>query len=86
MAEFEAHGKKVAQFFARAWRDEALKSQLKSDPKGTLRAHGFNVPDDVDVRVLEDTSTVRHVVLPAPPATSVSHDDPGIQPQITIPL
>jgi Nitrile hydratase, alpha chain len=86
MAKFEDHGKKVAQFFARTWRDDKLKGQLKSDPKGTLRKHGFTIPDDVELKVLEDTPKVRHVVLPAAPKTAVSADDPGIQPQITIPF
>lgn len=44
--------------------DEAFRAQLKSDPKGTLAAHGMTVPDDVEVEVVESTAGKRYVVLP----------------------
>ena len=44
--------------------DEAFREQLKKDPKGTLAAHGVQVPDDVEIEVFESTPAKRYVVLP----------------------
>ncbi len=44
--------------------DEAFREQLKSDPKGTLAAHGMDVPDDVEIKVVESTAEVQYLVLP----------------------
>ena len=44
--------------------DEAFRAEMKRDPKGTLQAHGIEVPDDVEIDVVESTPTKHYVVLP----------------------
>ncbi len=52
------------EFTQKALTDEAFREKLKSDPKGTLAAHGMPVPDGVEVEVVESTMAKRYVVLP----------------------
>jgi hypothetical protein len=56
------------QIVAKAWANEVYKQRLLRDPKGALRSEGVNLPDDVDVKVLEDTPKLVHFVLPVKPA------------------
>ncbi|MEI6530953.1 MAG: nitrile hydratase subunit alpha [bacterium] len=43
-----------------------LKQRFMGDPAGVMKERGVVVPDDVSLRVVEDTETVRHIVLPYP--------------------
>jgi len=56
------------QIVAKAWANDIYRQRLLRDPKGTLRSEGINVPDDVDVQVIEDTPKLLHFVLPVKPA------------------
>ena len=58
------------EIVARAWRDEAFKQQLLSNPKAVLTEAGMSVPEDVELQVVQDTPTLRHLVLPVAPAGS----------------
>ena len=58
----------LAQLFAACWKDEALKARLMSDPKAVLKEHGLDVPDGIDVKVVENADDCVHITLPAPPA------------------
>jgi len=60
---------------ARAWRDAAFRQRLLAEPVATLREAGIAVPDDVQVRVVEDTDTLIHLILPARPAGDLSDED-----------
>jgi len=53
------------EIVARAWRDAAFKQQLLSNPKAVLTEAGMSVPEDVELQVVQDTPTLRHLVLPA---------------------
>jgi hypothetical protein len=44
--------------------DTELKRRFINDPASLLRERGVEVPDGVELRVLEDSPTVRHIVLP----------------------
>ena len=44
--------------------DESFRAEFKTDPKGVMRAHGMDVPDDVEIEVIESTATKQYVVLP----------------------
>ena len=59
---------KLAQLFAACWKDEALKARLMADPKAVLKEHGLDVPDNLDVKVVENADDCVHITLPAPPA------------------
>ena len=62
----------LAQLFAACWKDEALKARFMADPKAVLKEHGLDVPDDIDVKVVENADDCVHITLPAPP---VGHED-----------
>ena len=57
----------LAQLFAACWKDEALKARLMSDPKAVLKEHGLDVPENLDVKVVENADDCVYITLPAPP-------------------
>ena len=62
----------LARLFAACWKDEALKARFMSDPKAVLKEHGLDVPDGIDVKVVENAADCVHITLPGPP---VGHTD-----------
>ena len=69
----------LARLFAACWKDEALKARFMADPKAVLKEHGLDVPDGIDVKVVENADDCVHITLPAPPAEhlDVSDDEIG---------
>ena len=67
----------LAELFAACWKDEALKARFMADPKTVLKEHGLDVPDNMDVKVVENADDCVHITLPAPPAgdTGLSDDE-----------
>ena len=65
----------LAQLFAACWKDEALKARFMSDPKAVLKEHGLDVPDNLDVKVVENADDCVHITLPAPPAGDMDLSD-----------
>ena len=57
----------LTDLFAACWKDDALKARFMSDPRGTLNERGMSVPDDVEVRVLENTDNRIYITLPMAP-------------------
>ena len=57
----------LAQLFAACWKDEALKARFMADPKAVLKEHNLDVPDGIDVKVVENADDCVHITLPAPP-------------------
>lgn len=66
--------KKLAQLIAKAWADENFKKKLLSDPAAVLKAEGVELPAGMEVRAVEDTQTMHHLVIPTKP-TELSEDD-----------
>ena len=58
----------LADLFAACWKDEALKARFMADPKPVLKEHGLDVPEDLDVKVVENADDCVHITLPAPPS------------------
>ena len=58
----------MTQLIAACWKDEALKQRFMADPKMVLKEHGLDVPDRIDVKVVENADDCVHITLPAPPA------------------
>lgn len=58
----------IARVIALAWQDEAYKKRLLAHPVEVLREEGLEVPKGMRVKVLEDTPTLRHLVIPVKPA------------------
>ena len=51
-------------------KDPALKAKLIADPAGFLAEHGLEVPAGITVKVVENTPSVFHLVLPQAPSTT----------------
>ena len=58
----------LAQLFAACWKDEALKARFMSDPKAVLTEYGMDVPDGIDVNVVENSDNTVHITMPPAPA------------------
>ena len=61
------HQKKWAMCIAKAWADEDYKQRLLSDAPSVLREEGLDVPEGMEIKVLENTKSLFHMVLPAAP-------------------
>jgi hypothetical protein len=64
-----------SQLIARVWSDAEFKDRFKRDPRGVLAEEGIELPHDAEIKVVEDTGTVRHLVLPPPPADELIEED-----------
>ena len=62
--------KKLAQLIAACWKDSALKDRLMTDSRAVLAEHGLPVSDLVELVVVENTESLVHLVVPAPPEGS----------------
>ena len=60
----------LAQLFAACWKDEGLKARFMSDPKAVLAEFEVDVPEGVDVAVVENTDACVHITIPARPANA----------------
>jgi hypothetical protein len=60
------------KIIARAWRDPAFKAKLLADPHAALKDAGVSVPAGVTVKVVENTDTHVHLVLPPKPTGDLS--------------
>ena len=58
----------LAALFTACSQDDALKARFMNDPRAVLTEHGIDVPDDREIRVVENTPEVLHLALP--PASS----------------
>ena len=63
----QEQARRYGQVVAKAWQDEGFKQRLLSDPQGALAEHGIEVPAGQQVRVVENTDQVVHLVLPPKP-------------------
>jgi Nitrile hydratase, alpha chain len=54
-----------ARVIGQAMSDPVFRKRLLADPVQTLRGAGFEVPEGVSIRVVEDTAALMHVVVPA---------------------
>jgi hypothetical protein len=57
-----------AKIIARAWKDPEFKSHLLSNPREVLGSYiGRDIPDIVDVKVVEEDKRTLYIVLPPEP-------------------
>ncbi|WP_171469839.1 NHLP leader peptide family RiPP precursor [Frigoriglobus tundricola] len=64
-----------SQIVATAWADEEFKARLLADPRAVLAEHGIDVPEGIELAVVEDTETVHHIVLPPSPAGDLADEE-----------
>ena len=65
----------LTDLFAACWKDEALKARFMSDPKAVLAERGIEMPDGIDVNVVENSDNTVHITMPAPPSGSIDLSD-----------
>ncbi|WP_246096626.1 NHLP leader peptide family RiPP precursor [Paenibacillus sinopodophylli] len=64
------------QIVQKAWEDAEFKKQLIADPKTAVKeAFGVDVPDSIEVEVVEETASKYYLVLPQNPSDIRSEDD-----------
>ena len=66
----EQNGRIAADVYARTMTDPEFKAQFIADPAAVLSAAGAEVPEGLTIKVVENSSTTFHVVLPDPEAVS----------------
>jgi hypothetical protein len=65
--EREQFQKAYGKIVAKAWADEGFKQRLLSQPTTVLKENGIDVPPGVEFNVVESTSNLVHLILPAKP-------------------
>ena len=59
-----------ARIIAKAWKDEAYKQELLTNPKAVIaREFSVQFPQDLTIEVLEENPTSLYLVLPMSPMT-----------------
>ena len=66
----------LAELFAACWKDDALKQRFMNDPKAVLAEYDMSVPDDMDVKVVENADNCVHITMPmAPDGNDLSDEE-----------
>ena len=60
-------GKKMGHVIVKAWTDEAFKKRLLKNAMQVLKEEGVEVPKGMEVRAVENTEKVFHLVVPQKP-------------------
>lgn len=67
--------KKFGELVSKCWADGAFKQRFLTDPKKVLAEFEIEVPDGLNVKVVENTDDTMHITLPAKPTRSELSDD-----------
>jgi len=59
--------KKYAKIVAKAWADDDYKKKLIENPKEILKQEGIVIPDNIKIRILENSETKLNFILPPKP-------------------
>ncbi len=64
----------------KAWEDEEFKQRLVSDPKAVIaEKYGAELPDAIDVKVVEENMQTLYIVLPAKPLNNNELSDDQLE-------
>jgi hypothetical protein len=58
----------IGKVIAQAWRDEDFRDKLLATPAKVLREAGLELPKGARIKVVRDTRTLKHIVLPVKPS------------------
>ena len=58
----------LGRVVAAAWEDDDYKARLKADPASALAEQGLDIPDGIEVKVVENTDDVVYFTLPPEPS------------------
>ena len=67
--------KTLSQITAKAWSDPSFKKRLLADPAAVAKEFGMPLPPGMQIKVIEDSPTVRHFVLPPRPPVAELSDE-----------
>jgi Nitrile hydratase, alpha chain len=56
------------RLIAKAWQDGAFKNQLLSNPKAAFESEGISLPENIEVRAVEETPNAFYLVIPVQPS------------------
>ena len=73
--EKEIFSEAFKKILAGAWFDDRFKAKLLADPIVVFKENGIELPEGVEVKVLENTEKVIHLTLPPKPDASELSDD-----------
>lgn len=65
----------MSKVIALAWNDPEFKSALLADPNKVLTEMGISIPEDVNVKIVEDTDNLIHMILPSEPTEELTMDE-----------
>jgi hypothetical protein len=65
----QEQGKKIGQVITKAWNDESFKQRLLADTMAVLKEEGVDVPAGLEVRAVENTEKLVHMIIPLKPAS-----------------
>jgi hypothetical protein len=54
----------LSELYLKFASDPELRKRFLNEPKAVLAEHGIHVPDGMALQIVEDSATVRHLVLP----------------------
>lgn len=60
----ELSREKMSKLIVDLYVNPELKKDFLNDPKSILKKKGLSISDDVEIKVVEDTKKVKHIVLP----------------------
>jgi hypothetical protein len=61
----KSRGEALAPVIAKAWKDEKFKKELLGNPKAVIsKEFGVRIPDNVNVKVLEEDANNLYMILP----------------------
>lgn len=67
------------RIIARAWQDESIKQELLSNPKSAFEKEGIPLPENIEVRVVEEDSNTIYFVLPMQPSETGELSDAELE-------
>jgi hypothetical protein len=56
------------QVIAKAWKDPSFKEKLLKNPKAALKEMGYALPENVNVKCIEESKNVFTLVIPSTPS------------------
>lgn len=69
-----------SELIAKAWKDETFKQELINNPKAVFaRELGQELPENLTIRVLEETGNTIYLVLPTSPQVSEELSDEALE-------
>jgi hypothetical protein len=67
--------RQYGKVIAKAWSDGDFKKRLLANPAEVLKSEGLKVPPGVQVKVVESTDELFHIILPPKPREELSEED-----------